>query len=61
MTPEERLERLEEIRGNADAAYRLLIDGELDLERARVAIDLLQLRTDLVDLEDALARKTKAR
>jgi hypothetical protein len=59
MTPEERLARLEEIRGNTDAAYRLVVDGGIDLERARVAVDLLQLMTELVDLEDALSRKAK--
>jgi len=42
MKAEERVEKLGEIRGQADAAYRLLIAGELPLERARVAVDLLQ-------------------
>jgi hypothetical protein len=54
---DERNRRAEELQDNTAAAYQLLMDGALEPEQARAAVDLLQLQADLIDLSETLARK----
>jgi hypothetical protein len=61
MTPEERAERVLELLEHAAAVYRLQMGGGLDVDQARTALELLQLRADLIDLYDRLARQSQTR
>jgi len=58
VSPEERAERAREQLENAGALYRLHAAGEMDVDKARVGKELLQLQTDLLDLYDGLARRS---
>jgi hypothetical protein len=61
MTAEERLERANQLQENARAVFRLLKTREITVEQGRIALELLQLMADLLDLSDTLARRTQAR
>jgi hypothetical protein len=56
MDVQTRAERLEHLQQNTEALYRLVTSQTLDAEQGRVALDLLQLMTELLDLADSLGR-----
>jgi hypothetical protein len=61
MDAQTRAERLEHLQQNTEALYRLVTSQTLDAEQGRVALDLLQLMTELLDLADSLARRSQVR
>jgi hypothetical protein len=61
MDAHTRAERLEHLQQNTEALYRLVTSQTLDAEQGRVALDLLQLMTELLDLADSLARRSQVR
>jgi hypothetical protein len=61
MTPEERVERVQKLQENTQSVFNLLMAQQLTVEQGRVAADLLQLMTDLIDLSDTLAHRSSAR
>jgi hypothetical protein len=60
MTGEERVERLQVLQDNIQAVYKMFMDNAIDVERARTALDLLQLQSDILDLEDAVSKRMQA-
>ncbi len=61
MDAQRRAEHLEHLQKNTEALYRLVTSQTLDAEQGRVALDLLQLMTELLDLADSLARRSQVR
>jgi hypothetical protein len=61
MIAEERAERVRMLQENTQTVFNLLMSSEISVEQGRIAADLLQLMTDLIDLSDSLARRSQAR
>jgi len=60
MTGEERIERLTVLQDNIQAVYKMFMDNAIDVERARTALDLLQLQAEIIDLGDAVSKRMQA-
>jgi hypothetical protein len=50
-----------ELQENPQTIFDMLLSGQLTPEQGRVAADMLQLMTDLLDLSDSLARRSQTR
>jgi hypothetical protein len=61
MSPQERAERVHNLLENTGAVYRMHVAGDLTVEQVRLALELLQLSADLIDLYDGLARRSAAK
>jgi len=61
MTAQERAEEIKALQENTQSVFRLLREGSLSVEQGRLALELLQLMTDLLDLADAVARRTQTK
>jgi hypothetical protein len=48
-----------ELQENTQTIFDMLLSGQLTPEQGRVAADMLQLMTDLLDLSDSLARRSQ--
>jgi hypothetical protein len=61
ISTEERKEKVDTLHENAAAVFRMLIKGEIAVEQAKYAVELLQLMYELLDLSDSLGRRSAAK
>jgi hypothetical protein len=60
-TAEQRASRVRLLQDNTQALYNLLVGGRIEVEQARLGLELIQLSADLIDISDSLARRTQVR
>jgi len=61
ITAQERAERLRELQTDARVVFDMLRDNKMPVDRGRLALEFLQLMTDLVDLSDSVARRAQTK
>jgi hypothetical protein len=61
MTADERQKRVDRLMDSTQEVFDMLVRLELTVMQGKIAADLLQLMTDLLDLSDNLARRSQVR
>jgi hypothetical protein len=61
LTDHDRADQLNTLQEKTDRVFDLLTGDHITVEQGRLALEFLQLATDLVDLSDSLARRQQTK